>query len=233
HEVQAVAHKNGKASAPATVHFTLPDLIVESPAITEPKDTAPLGDARQPIRGTVPDADQVTLTESGKDLGPVKLTGNSWEFTPGQDWTVGSHEVQAVAHKNGKASAPATVHFTLPDLKLTVAQKFKKCWQKVWDQPQYLYSFELTINAKKDRIVKWTLSFGVDKGVKVDPDWAKTFTWATIVKDGSDGTVVIQNTDPTHTVDPHSPLPIDVLLLCPGKSTAYQTLHNPMAHEDQ
>ncbi|MHC3820335.1 L-type lectin family protein, partial [Streptomyces sp. DT9] len=52
-----------------SITTTVTAIVIESPVITEPKDTASVSDARQPIRGTVPDADQVTLTESGKDLG--------------------------------------------------------------------------------------------------------------------------------------------------------------------
>ncbi|MCP2167934.1 peptidase inhibitor family I36 protein [Goodfellowiella coeruleoviolacea] len=119
-----------------------------------------------------------------------------------------------------------------PPTPLTVSQKLRGHWMK-GAGPSYIYSFELTINARKEGIEVWTLSFGVEKGVTLDPDWATTFKWATIVKDGSDGTVVIKNTDPTHKVAPNKPLPVDIQLLCPGQSTTYETLHNPTATENQ
>ncbi|WP_171165836.1 DUF11 domain-containing protein [Streptomyces sp. I05A-00742] len=203
--------------------------ILAPPAITEPKDGAVLTDPRQPVKGTVAEADQVTLTDRGKDLGPAHLTGTTWSYTPGQDWAVGSHEIKAVAHKGGRVSAAATLHFTAPDPNLVVTQKLLGHWQK--SSGHYIYSFELTIAASKHRIDKgWTVSFAVDKGVILDPDWAKGFTWH-IAKDGSDGTVVIQNVDLTKTIDPGTPLNIDIQLLCPGQSTSYENLRNLTGHE--
>ncbi|MGW1197191.1 hypothetical protein ACWD4B_15350 [Streptomyces sp. NPDC002536] len=232
HEIEVVARKGGDESIPVGVRFDVVPEPVQAPVITEPKDREKVG-PRQQVKGTVVDADKVTLTDSGKDLGPAQLAGHDWVYTPAQEWALGMHEVQAVAHKGGQASKGAVVHFTVTDPNLTVSQKFLRDWKKVWDKPQYIYSFELTINAKKDRTYKWTLGFGVEKGVTVDPDWAGSFKWATITKDGSDGTVEIQNTDPQHTIDPDKPLPIDIQLLCPGESPAYKTVKDPIAHRNE
>jgi hypothetical protein len=208
-----------------------PVVKLKPPVITEPTDNAQVG-SRQLINGTVPDADKVTLTESGRELGTATLTGTTWTYDLGKDWSFGVHEVQAVAHKGKDESIPAIVHFAVLDQNLTVEQQFKSHWKKKWNEPPFIYSFGLTIHAKNDRVYMWTVSFNVLPDVKLDPDWAKTF-WAKIVKDGTDGTVVIQNTDPQHTIDPNKPLPIDIQLLCPGEDKSYETLQNLIAHQTQ
>ncbi|WP_438484229.1 hypothetical protein [Streptomyces sp. S186] len=231
HEVEVFARKGKDESISVVVHFDVVPAPVLPPVITDPKEKETVG-LRQQIKGTAASADQVTLTDFGKGLGPARLIGRDWAYTPVQEWSMGAHEIHAVAHKGGQESPDAVVHFTVTDPNLTVSQKLMSHWKKAWDKPQYIYSFELAINAKKDRTVKWTLSFGVEKDVTVDPDWAKSF-WAQIVKDGSDGTVEIQNSDPTHTIDPNKPLPIDIQLLCPGEGPSYGTVYNPVAHRNE
>jgi hypothetical protein len=204
------------------------------PVITEPTDNAQV-DSRQVIKGTVPDADKVTLTEAGKDLGTATLTGTNWTFDPDTGgWPVGEHEVQAVAHKGTAESIPAIVHFAVLDQNLAAEYKPMRHWKKEWDKPPFIYSFHLTIHAKKERVIKWTISFDVLKDITVDPDWAETVKdWLKIVDDGTDGHVKIQNIDTAHTIDPDTPLDIDIQLLCPGEDKSYETLHNLIAYQAQ
>lgn len=69
------------------------------------------------------------------------------------------------------------------------------------------------------------------RNVTFDPDWAKTSPW-NIAKIGSAGTVVIQNTDNSKTIDPDAdPFAVDIQLLCPGRNIAQETLHHLTGHE--
>lgn len=174
--------------------------------------------------------DRVSLSEAGEPLGDATLGRGTWTYTPASPWSEGEHIVQSVAHKGDRESRPATVHFTTKDPNLQVIQHFDSHWKKVWNQPQYIYAYTLTVQAKRTRVTLWTISFDVPTGTAVDPDWAKTFAFV-ITKDGSDGTVVLQNTDSAKTIDPGSPLPLKVQVLYPGEDASYETLNNLSAHE--
>ncbi|MFE0176158.1 hypothetical protein ACFWZ2_27930 [Streptomyces sp. NPDC059002] len=229
HEVLAVAHKGKRDSLPATVHFTVQPLA--PPVITVPQDGMTVA-PDQVIKGTMASGiDAVSLSEAGKPLGNAQLGTGTWTFTPVEPWSEGSHTVQAIAHHEATTSDPAVVRFTAKDLNLRVTQHFDRDWRKEWDKPQYIYSFTLTLQAKKTRVSLWTLSFTVPPDTVLDPDWLKTFSY-TVKDDGHDGTVILQNTDPHKTIDPGSPLPLGVQVLFPGQSSAYQTLDNLTAHED-
>ncbi|MEI5102515.1 hypothetical protein RB200_33445 [Streptomyces sp. PmtG] len=211
------------------MHFTLAPLA--PPVITDPKDEATV-DPHQAIRGTMTSGvDKVSLSEGGKPLGDAELgSATTWSYAPAQEWAESDHTVQAVAHHGGVTSDPAVVRFTVKDLNLRVHQHFERSWQKEWDKPPWIYSFTLTLEPKRTRVSLWTVSFTVPPGTRLDPDWRKTFTY-TVTSDGSDGTVVLRNTDPHKTIDPGHDLPLGVQVLFPGQSQAYQTLNNLAARE--
>ncbi|GGT84587.1 Ig-like domain-containing protein [Streptomyces violascens] len=228
HTVQAVAYIGRRDSKPATVTFTV--VPVAPPVIKDPKDTTTV-DVDQVISGTMADGvDKVSLSEGDTALGNAALGTGTWTYASADAWSEGEHIVQAVAHKGDRESRPAIVHFTAKDPNLKVTQHHEGHWKKVWDKDPYIYSFTLTVQAKRTRVTLWTISFDVPANTTVDPDWAARFAF-TVVSDGSNGTVELQNQDPKQTIDPGSPLPLNVQVLFPGENTAYETLGGLSAHE--
>ncbi|MBB5159111.1 streptogramin lyase [Saccharopolyspora phatthalungensis] len=199
---------------------------VRPPTITTPKENDQVP-ADQVIKGTVPDADKVTLTDGATDLGAAELKGTDWTLKPKSTWAFGKHEVSAVAHKATEQSLPTAVHFTVADHNLKTDQKLNNHWQQ---NGKYIYSYDLTIHAEKDRVYEWTVSFDARRGAVLDPAWVKEF-WAKVDKDGSDGRVVLSNVDEKHTIDPDTPLTIRVRMLCPSEDAIYNQLDNLVTHQ--
>ncbi|QIZ37409.1 hypothetical protein [Saccharopolyspora sp. ASAGF58] len=199
---------------------------VRPPTITAPKENEQVH-ADQVIKGTVPDADKVTLTDGATDLGAAELKGTDWMLSPKTAWAFGKHEVSAVAHKATEQSLPTAVHFTVADHNLKTEQKLNGHWQQ---NGKYIYSYDLTIHAEKDRVYEWTVSFDARRGAVLDPAWIKEF-WAKVDKDGSDGRVVLSNIDEKHTIDPNTPLTIRVRMLCPTEDAIYNQLDNLVTHQ--
>ncbi|MGA5134549.1 DUF6923 family protein [Streptomyces olivoreticuli] len=228
HTILAVAHKGKRDSLPATVRFSLAALA--PPVITAPLDGATV-DLRQVIRGTVVEGvDAVTLSEGGSELDTPRLSGTAWTYTPIEDWAERAHTVQAVARRGSEASAPATVRFTAADPNLKVDQKFGSHWKKVWDKDPQIYSFTLTVRAKRTRITTWTVMFQVPPNTTVDPDWARTFAFE-VVDRGDKGTVKLRNSDSKKTIDPGSPLPLGIQVLFPGEDKTHEFLENLSGRE--
>ncbi|MFV3326804.1 hypothetical protein ACNFG0_10065 [Pseudomonas sp. NY15372] len=110
---------------------------------------------------------------------------------------------------------------------LNVTQILKGHWKKVWDQPEWIYSYGLTLSSASARVVKWRLSFLLLDGAKLDPDWLETQKhWLEVDEEAStEGYIALTNKS-GHTVEPGATLPLDIQVLYPEESNQYNQLHN-------
>ncbi|TDB47374.1 hypothetical protein [Photorhabdus luminescens] len=108
---------------------------------------------------------------------------------------------------------------------LNVDQKLLGHWQKVWDQPEWIYNYELTLKSESLRVVKWRLTFLLQKGAVLDPDWLETQKDWLEVDGETEGFIALINKT-GHTIDPGVELKLAVQLLYPGKADEYNELYN-------
>ncbi|MFE7397638.1 peptidase inhibitor family I36 protein [Streptomyces sp. NPDC057557] len=91
--------------------------------------------------------------------------------------------------------------------------------------PGYVYSYRLTMHAAETRVMKWAVGFG---GLPEGTSLSKSFTdnfWGEILRNGSDGAVMLGSPQGGgHTVDPNTPLLIDIQVLYPNQDHAYEHL---------
>ncbi|MFF1872359.1 hypothetical protein [Kitasatospora herbaricolor] len=103
---------------------------------------------------------------------------------------------------------------------ITVGQKIAGQWDQSWpeDAKGWLVSYNLTLAANEHRVTAWEIAFDVPERTRVNP--AQT-QWYRVIKDGLEGTVVLGSpSGGSHTIDPGTPLPVDVQLLYPSQSEA-------------
>ncbi|MEW9681178.1 hypothetical protein [Pseudomonas sp. TE50-2] len=108
---------------------------------------------------------------------------------------------------------------------LTVSQKLLGHWKKVWNQPEYIYNYELTLKSENSRVVKWRLTFLLQTGAVLDPDWLKTQQDWLEVDEATEGFIALINKT-GHTIEPGAELPLAIQVLYPGESDLYNELYN-------
>ena len=105
---------------------------------------------------------------------------------------------------------------------LRVDQELRGHWA---EGPGHLYSYRLTMHAEDTRVMKWAVGFG---GLPEESSLSKTFIdtfWGEIFRDGTDGAVLLGSPHGGgHSVDPGTALLIDIQVVYPDQSPAYERL---------
>ncbi|MCX4902306.1 hypothetical protein OHU11_41435 (plasmid) [Streptomyces sp. NBC_00257] len=91
--------------------------------------------------------------------------------------------------------------------------------------PGYVYSYRLTMHAAETRVMKWAVGFGdLPEGTSLSKSFTDTF-WGEVLRNGSDGAVMLGSPQSGgHTVDPNTPLLIDIQVLYSNQDHAYEHL---------
>ncbi len=105
---------------------------------------------------------------------------------------------------------------------LHVDQELRGSWA---EGPGHLYSYRLTMHAEDTRVMKWAVGFGgLPEGTSLSKPFVDSF-WGEILRDGTDGAVLLGSPDGGgHSVDPGTALPIDIQVIYPDQSPAYERL---------
>ncbi|MEU7835470.1 MULTISPECIES: hypothetical protein [unclassified Nonomuraea] len=105
---------------------------------------------------------------------------------------------------------------------LRVDQELRGHWA---EGSGHIYSYRLTMHAEDTRVMKWAVGFGgLPEGTLLSKSFVDTF-WGEIFRDGSDGAVLLGSPEGGgHSVDPGTALPIDIQVVYPGESPAYERL---------
>ncbi|MFH8410646.1 hypothetical protein ACH4FX_38630 [Streptomyces sp. NPDC018019] len=227
HDLSAIAVRDDVQSGKAPLRFyvTLPTPVVD---IRSPKEGGEV-DSAATVDGVAFNADTVTLTEGGTQLGSVKVTADLWSFAREGGWPHGKHSVTATAVRGGQESEPDTVAFTAADKNLKVEYTFNSSWQD-WQSHKYIYSYDVTLYAGETDVKHWNAGFGqLPDGSVLAPEFEASF-WGLIVNDGSDGNVVLGSPpEGVHIVPAKGRLTIRVLVLVPTQDAAYQKLYGLFA----
>ncbi|MFF4734485.1 hypothetical protein ACFY2W_01095 [Streptomyces sp. NPDC001262] len=227
HDLSAVAVRDNVTSGKAYLRFyvTLPTPVVD---IRSPKEGAEV-DTGVSVDGVAFNADTVTLTEGGKEIGTAKVATNVWSFAPQGGWSLGRHSVTAKAVRGAQESAPDTVNFTAADKDLRVEYKFNSCWED-WETHKYIYSYDITMHAGETAVKHWNLGFGqLPDGSVLAKEFVATF-WGMIIEDGSHGEVLLGSPpEGVHIVPAKGHLTITVQVLIPKKDDAYKKLYGLFA----
>ncbi len=107
---------------------------------------------------------------------------------------------------------------------LVVEQAFLSKWQD-WQTQKWIYSYRITVQAEKTRVVKWALGFGdLPDGTSLHKGFIDVF-WGQILRDGTDGSVLLASPEGGgHTIDPGTELAIDIQVLYPKEDPAHEHL---------
>ncbi len=164
------------------------------------------GGLTQPVN--LPKGSKVTLTLRGT-VAPLyegTITATSLIASPSR------------ANTAAQQSGQVTTNAELP--LISVSHKMAGEWGKSWpeDAQGWLISYDITLAANEHRVTAWEMSFDVPANTRLDPQQSQ---WYRVLKDGLDGTVVIASpAGGTHTIDPGTPLTVNVQVLYPRKSDA-------------
>ncbi|PJJ03756.1 hypothetical protein BX264_4152 [Streptomyces sp. 2333.5] len=131
----------------------------------------------------------------------------------------------SLANTAGQHSDSATTEIELPPISVTPPVIVGQ-WPQTWPEEAkgWVISYELTLAANEQRVVRWEILFDVPERTRVTPQQSQ---WYAVLKDGTDGSVVIATPDDPHTIEPGAPLTVAVQLLYPSQHDAGDgTLHN-------
>ena len=122
------------------------------------------------------------------------------------------------ANTASRQSGQVTTNAELP--LISVSHKIAGAWSKTWpeDAKGWLISYDITLAANEHRVTAWVMSFDVPANTRLDPQQSQ---WYRVIKDGLEGTVVIASpAGGSHTIDPGTPLTVNVQVLYPRQSDA-------------
>ncbi|MFK3775800.1 hypothetical protein [Pseudomonas sp. NPDC089406] len=108
---------------------------------------------------------------------------------------------------------------------LRVDQSLLGKWKKVWDKPEFIYSYDLTLHSESIRVSRWRLSFILQQGAVLDPDWLETQKDWLEVDQALPGFVALVN-KAGRTIEPGTDLKLAVQVLYPGESNYYNELYS-------
>lgn len=227
HDLYAIAVRDNVQSgrAPLRFYVTLPTPVVD---IRSPKEGDEV-DSGATVDGVAFNADTVTLTAGGTQLGTAKVTSNVWSYAREGGWSLGKHSVTATAVHGGQESEPDTVNFTAANKNLKVEYKFNSSWQD-WQTHKYIHSYDVTMYAGETDVKHWNVGFGqLPDGSVLAPEFETSF-WGLIINDGSDGNVVLGSPpEGVHIVPAKGNLTIRVLVLIPNQDEANHKLYGLFA----
>ncbi|WP_424888903.1 lectin-like domain-containing protein [Streptomyces sp. XH2] len=102
-------------------------------------------------------------------------------------------------------------------------------WPEPWPGAGWIISYVLKLAANEHRVVRWEIHFEVPERTRINPQEPH---WFEVIKDGTDGSVVIATPDDTHTIEPGAGLDVALQLLYPSQHDAGEgTLRNLRAIE--
>lgn len=108
---------------------------------------------------------------------------------------------------------------------LRVDQSLLGKWKKVWDKPEFIYNYDLTLHSETIRVSRWRLTFILQQGAVLDPDWLETQKDWLEVDQALPGFVALIN-KAGRTIEPGTDLKLAVQVLYPGESDYYNELYN-------
>ncbi|WP_405843078.1 hypothetical protein OG528_31675 [Streptomyces platensis] len=122
------------------------------------------------------------------------------------------------ANTAGQYSDSVTTDVELPPVTVTPVINLPG-WPQTWppEAEGWVISYELTLAAHEQRVVWWEVLFDVPERTRINPQQSQ---WYEVVKDGTDGSVVITTPDDSHTIEPGAPLTVAVQLLYPSQQDA-------------
>ncbi len=229
HELAVLAVHGSSKSGRAYRNFYL---VKPTPSvqITSPKNGARVDDAAR-IEGHAFNAATVELKDGDKGLGGVPVVGNKWVYTGTAPWATGEHTVHATAVSGGMRSPEAQTTFTVEKHNLKVSYKYSSTWQGEGGQ---IYSYNIVMTADTTAVERWRLGF---KQLPAGAHLAKLFTdvfWGVVIRDGSDGTVVLGSPPPEqgkHIVFPGQDLHVQVQVVYPDQNSAHERLYGLFAED--
>ncbi|MFF8447648.1 hypothetical protein ACF06Q_08105 [Streptomyces leeuwenhoekii] len=121
------------------------------------------------------------------------------------------------ANTAGQYSDSVTTEVELPLISVTpvIVGQWLQSWPE--DAKGWVISYELTLAANEQRVVRWEILFDVPEHTRTNPQQSH---WYEVIKDGTDGSVVIATPDDSHTIEPGAPLTVAVQLLYPSQHAA-------------
>ncbi|MEU8917290.1 hypothetical protein [Streptomyces nigrescens] len=206
---------------------TAPDAVVEG---TVPPELTDLELTCQGENGAVCDAGSamdglrlpIDLPRGSKAM--INLTGTIDPQFEGRLTCTSQVTSPSRANTAGQYSDSATTEAELPPISVTPAIVGQ--WPQTWpeDATGWVISYELTLAANEQRVVRWEIHFDVPERTRINPQQSQ---WYEVIKDGTDGSVVIATPDDSHTIEPGAPLTVALQLLYPSQHDAGEgTLRN-------
>lgn len=110
---------------------------------------------------------------------------------------------------------------------LQVSQTYMSHWKPVWDEPNYIYSYDLVLSSSDTPVDKWELSFLLPEGAEPDPDWLESeSSWLELNEESSVNGYIVLDSLAGHVIAPEQDIELNVQILYPGESADYETLQN-------
>lgn len=186
-----------------TPHLTGP--VFETPQLsggaTAGEGTISGGDFTQPLH----------LPRGGAAV--IRVTGTVERGFTGDITSTSKIETPDVVNTSPDKAGSVTTRVSPPKIDITIKTKngFEQSWPP--EAAGYVWSYTFTLAASENRVQQWQLSLdGLPAGSRVNP--AVTDHWYTVVKDGSaDGHVVIESPATGHSIEPGTPLDVQVQVL--------------------
>ncbi|WP_067536602.1 DUF11 domain-containing protein [Nocardia crassostreae] len=133
-------------------------------------------------------------------------------------------------------SGSVTTEVALPPI--SVSPIIVGGWYQSWpeDAKGWVFSYDLVLAANEERVVYWEIGFDVrpfdaPRQTRINPV-GRDYLWYTVIKDGSDGSVLIATPDDQHTIEPGAGLTVNVQILYRSQHDAGDgTLRNLRATE--
>ncbi|WP_330260918.1 hypothetical protein [Streptomyces sp. NBC_00539] len=132
--------------------------------------------------------------------------------------------IRSPSHANTaeQHSGSATTDVELPPV--SIIPRIGPGWHQTWPEEAkgWIISYDLQLAAREERVVWWEISFDVPPfttpgRTRLNPQESP---WYTVIKDGTDGSVVIRTADDSYTVEPGAGLTVHVQLLYPSQFEA-------------
>ncbi|OCA55959.1 hypothetical protein [Photorhabdus namnaonensis] len=121
---------------------------------------------------------------------------------------------------DGDSNKVALVNVTA-ERELEVLQTFQSSWV---EEGGYKYSYMLTMKSANVRVTLWELSFELPLGARVSDTWYETQkNW---LEKRVDGEMVYLTNKSGHTIDPGIELPLQIQLVYPEQSPAYEYIYS-------
>jgi hypothetical protein len=142
--------------------------------------------------------------------------------------------VNAKDANGNKSQAIDPVHtvFVMPEEKTDITQAFLQKWKEDQTKNEYTFSYKLTLTSEAGtgaRVYDWYIFMNLPDGARVSPAWLETMKdWVHLSGQSTpvSNTVLVSPGDGSHTIDPGNSIDLDIEIIYPGDSAAYETLEN-------